>query len=201
MRPERSLRSLICCAAILGYTSSGHSQPYDASWIESEKLAEGEVSLRTDKLPRNGVSIEVAIRIESTREIIWDILTACEIAPEYVPNVVSCELIDSINEGMSELFIQTVKPAFFIPAFEHVFRLDYHPPDRIDVQRVSGPIDEMDGTWWLLGNADGSVTLVHSLKLRPGIPVPRLFVRATLKRDLPVVLNAVRDRAEALAPQ
>jgi hypothetical protein len=40
---------------------------------------------------------------------------------------------------------------------------------------------------------------MQTLKLRPGIPVPRFFVRATLKHDLPIVLEAVRDRAEAAA--
>jgi hypothetical protein len=32
------------------------------------------------------------------------------------------------------------------------------------------------------------------------MPIPRFLVRATLKRDLPKVIAAVRERAEAAAP-
>jgi hypothetical protein len=168
-------------------------------WIDSNALAAGEVAIRTGKGPRNTVTIDVAIVINAQPEVIWDILTACEIAPDYVPNIVACESIDSIDNGASELFIQTVKPAFFIPKFEHVFRLDYFPPQRIEVHRVSGPIAEMDGYWWLLEQENMTVILMHSLTLRPGIPVPRPFVRSTLRRDLPIVLRAVRDRAQSIS--
>jgi hypothetical protein len=95
------------------------------------------------------------------------------------------------------LFVQTVKPAFFVPRFEHVFRLDYFP-SRVEVHRVSGPIAELDGTWWFLDDGD-AVLVVYSLRLRLGMPVPKFFVRASLRRDVPGILGAVRMRAEALA--
>ena len=171
----------------------------DLAWIDFAEIVAGETVLRTGKAERNAVTIDIATRIRAPKETIWAILRACDIAPEYVPNVVACELIDSINDGKSELFVQTVKPAFFIPRFEHVFRLDYSPYERIDVHRVSGPIAVMEGSWWLLDQQDGSILLLHSLRLQPGMPVPRFFVRATLRRDLPIVLEAVRARAEARA--
>jgi len=194
--PEAQLSILLALSLTLAGTVS--AQDPDTDWIDYAALDAGEIVLRTDKGGRGTVLIDVAVQIDAPREIIWDILAACEIAPEYVPNVVACSRIDSIDDGRSELFIQTVKPAFFVPKFEHVFRLDYDPPNRIGVQRVSGPIDTMDGAWWLLDHNDG-ILLMHTLTLKPGIPVPRMFVRATLKRDLPVVLEAVRDRAELLA--
>lgn len=198
MRVDLAAAILISACVALGPCQSARAQNgADTSWIDWDLIASGDVDLRTGKQDRGGVTIDVAIAIDSSRQAIWDILSACEIAPEFVPNVVDCVLIDSINDGESELFIQTVKPAFFIPKFEHVFRLDYHPPDRIDVHRVSGPIAEMDGSWFLLPYAGDEVLLMHSLKVRPGMPVPRLFVRATLRHDLPIVLRAVRDRAEA----
>lgn len=188
---------LLLCAAAPAAVVTAQSPPLD--WIDHSAIDAGEVEIRMDKGPRGQVLVDVAIRVDAPAKAVWDILVACEIAPEYVPNVVGCRRIDEINDGNSELFIQTVKPAFFIPRFEHVFRLDYHPPTRIDVHRVSGPIAQMDGSWWLLDQKDGSVLLMHTLALRPGLPVPRPFVRATLRRDLPTVLRAVRDRAEAAA--
>jgi hypothetical protein len=86
-----------------------------------------------------------------------------------------------------------------MPTFEHVFRLDYTPYTRIDVSRVSGPIAHMQGSWWLLPQDNGRILLVYELALDPGMPIPRFMVRATLKRDLPKIVAAVRERAEAAA--
>jgi hypothetical protein len=62
---------------------------------------------------------------------------------------------------------------------------------------VSGPIEHMQGSWWLMPQDNGRVLLLYELALDPGLPIPRFLVRATLKRDLPKIMRAVRERAEA----
>lgn len=170
----------------------------DLGWIDQTALQSGEIVWRTGKATPKVATIDVAVLIQAPAEKIWSILTACEIAPEYVPHVTACSVIETVDDGSAELFKQTVKPAFFIPSFEHVFRLDYDPYRRIDVRRVSGPLAHMQGTWWLLPQGDGRMLLIHELELDPGIPVPRFFVRQALRRDLPRVLGAVRSRAEGI---
>jgi hypothetical protein len=196
------LGALLLAASPLGLAPLAFAQEHapDLAWIDVARIAAGETLLQIGKAPRNAVTVDVATRIRAPKEAIFDILRQCEIAPEYTPNVVDCRLIESVDDGKAELFVQTVKPAFFLPRFEHVFRLDYFPYVRIEVSRVSGPLAQMRGTWWLLDQPDGSVLLLHSLLLQPGFPVPRVFVRATLRRDLPVILDAVRARAETRSP-
>src|SRR5690606_37703054 len=105
-----------------------------------------------------------------------------------------------LDDGRADLFVQTIKPIFFIPRFEYVFRLDYTPYERIDMTRLSGgPLDRMEGTWWFLRQTDGSVLLVHSLEVEPAVPIPRFMLRATLRRDLTKIMEAIRDRAEGRA--
>ena len=177
--------------------ASAEPEP-DLSWIDRQAVASGMVFYQTDRAERpQVVLIKLAIDVAAPPQAIWDVLTACQIAPEYVPNVQSCRKLEVLNNGRADLFVQVIKPAFFIPSFEHVFRLDYTPYTRIDVHRVSGPIAHMDGSWWLLPQQGGHTLLVYNLALDPGFPIPRFFVRATLKRDLPKVLSAVRERAEA----
>lgn len=171
---------------------------FDLSWADPAMLEAGEPVIELNKDGRVTL-VEAAIVIAASARQIWDVLVACEIAPDYVPNVVACRSVDLIDGGKSELFIQTVKPAFFIPSFEHVFRMDYMPYARIDIHRVSGPIKQLDSSWWLEPRADGKVLLVYYLVLDPGIPIPRLFVRATLRRDLPRVLVAIQERSRAAA--
>lgn len=201
--PERSRRRrwrrvvavLLLPLAVGGRLSA--AEP-DLGWIDRHALTEGAVLVNTERSERSSkVLVKVATEVDAAPTAIWNVLRACQVAPEYVPNVVSCRSLEVIDDDRAELFIQTVKPAFFVPAFEHVFRLDYTPYTRIDVHRVSGPLAYLEGSWWLLPQVNGRILLLYELALDPGLPVPRFFVRATLKRDLPKILQAVRERAEA----
>lgn len=167
----------------------------EIDWIDRDLLESGEVAVRTSK-DDGVIFVDTAALIHASREDIWDVLTACEIAPQYVSNVLSCESIEVLDDGRAELFVQTVKPLFFVPRFEHVFRLDYWPPDRIDVSRVSGPIDTMDGSWWLIPQPEGTVLLVNSMSVDPGFPIPRFLLRASIRKELTTIMEAVRDVAE-----
>lgn len=169
-------------------------------WMDRSALEDGEVVYRSERAEQGTVSIDVAIVIDADREAIWHFLTACEVSPDYVPHVVECRSIGEVDDGAAELFEQTVKPAFFLPRFDHVFRLDFEPPDRIVVSHVSGPIDRMEGLWQLIERPDGGFIVRHQLVFKPGFPVPRFFVRNTLERDLPKVLREIRQRAEAYDP-
>jgi ribosome-associated toxin RatA of RatAB toxin-antitoxin module len=191
-----SLRASIAALTLLGAARVA-AQP-DLAWIDREALAAGEVVLAAEKSDRPlTVEIKLATEVDASATAIFDVLKACEIAPEYVPNVQSCRKLEQLDGGRADLFVQVIKPIFFVPSFEHVFRLDYTPHERIDVHRVSGPIAYMEGSWWLLPQDDGRILLVYELALDPGMPIPRFLVRATLKRDLPKVVKAVRERAEA----
>jgi hypothetical protein len=200
---SRFVRRWRCAIALLPFLLFatrllGEESEPDLSWIDREAVASGMVFYQTERGDRpQVVVIKLAVEIAAPPQVIWEILTACQIAPEYVPNVQSCRKLALLDDGRAELFVQVIKPAFFIPSFEHVFRLDYTPYTRIDVHRVSGPIAHMDGSWWLLPQPDGRTLLVYNLALDPGFPIPRFFIRATLKRDAPRVLSAVRERAEA----
>ena len=169
-----------------------------STWIDRDAVAAREIIVNADRGDRPlTVVVRIAAEVDAPPTAIWEILTACEIAPEYVPNVVSCKKLEELDGGRADLFVQTIKPIFFLPTFEHVFRLDYTPYTRIDVHRVSGPIAHMEGSWWLLPQDNGRILLVYQVAVDPGLPIPRFLVRATMKRDLPKIMQAVRERAEA----
>ena len=194
----RHWRVLSMAVSLLAFCSTSRAQPDDQFIARhAAALNAGEVALELEKYGPV-THVDTAIVIDAEPQTIWDILVACEIAPDYVPNVVACRSLQIINEGRAELFIQTVKPAFFIPAFEHVFRMDYERWERIVISRVSGPIRQLNSTWNLEPRTDGSILLTYTLQVDPGIPIPRLFVRQTLRRDLPRVLEGIRTRAESM---
>lgn len=186
-------------AAIVALVSSvGAAAQPDLTWIDRDAVAAGEILVVAERSDRPlTVDVKIAAVVDAPPEAIFAVLKACEIAPEYVPNVVRCTKLEELDDGRADLFVQEIKPIFFLPTFEHVFRLDYTPYTRIDVHRVSGPIALMEGSWWLVPQDNGRILLVYELALDPGMPIPRFLVRATLKRDLPKVMAAVRERAEA----
>jgi ribosome-associated toxin RatA of RatAB toxin-antitoxin module len=187
-------------AAVLFAAGPRLSQAQDPEfdWVDWDRVAAGEVLFEAyNEDERGTVTIRLAIAIDADAETVWELITACEISPEYVPHVIACSRIDSTAEGNTELFKQTVKPAFFLPKFEHVFQLDYFPFERIEVSHISGPIERLEGLWELVPQADGGIVLLHRMTVNPAFPVPRFFVRNTLERDLPGVLREIRRRAEA----
>jgi ribosome-associated toxin RatA of RatAB toxin-antitoxin module len=197
-RPDlKGAAARVAAAATLLGVSTALSAQVSAEFLEkfSSELDAGEPVL---ELTKGGpvTHVEAAIVIDAASDAIWDVLIACDVAPEYVPNVVDCQSIEVLNDGAAELFIQTVKAALWV-TFEHVFRMDYEPHERITISRVSGPIRRMESAWELLPRADDSVLLTYSLAVDPGIPIPRWFVRQTLRRDLPKVLEAVKERSTA----
>jgi len=192
----RRRRVAAVIVVIAGFANRSVAQPDDLAWVDFDRLDAGEVVMETTGTARGTVHIDLAIAIDADWETIWDILKACEIAPEYVPHVVACRRVATIEDCDCELFEQSVKPAFFLPRFEHVFKLEYFPPHTIEVSHVSGPLDQMEGSWRLVERPGKPIILIHSLTLKPSFPVPRMFVRNTLRRDLPTVLLEVRQRAE-----
>lgn len=191
----RFTRAALAVLLLSLFANRGGAQTDDLDWIDWESLDAGEVVVQTSKVDRGTVHIDLAIEIDADWQSVWDLLTACEISPEFVPNVLACRRLAAVDECNCELFEQTVKPAFFLPKFDHVFELEYFPPQRIEVRHVSGPIDRMDGSWTLMQSPDRPLVLIHSMTVKPGFPVPPLFIRNTLKRDMPKVLEEIRDRS------
>ena len=187
-------------AVISALPVSLSAQDADLDWLVQEELQAGRILVDFGDDQRYSGHIRAAVLIEATVERVWAILVDCEKAPEYVPNVLSCELIETLEQQNAQIFRQRVKPRWYLPGFEHEFRLDYQPYTRIDVNRVSGPLGKLEGTWRLLPRTGGGIILVYSLDFEPGLPVPRLIVGRILGHDLPVTLAAVRDRAEGVSP-
>jgi ribosome-associated toxin RatA of RatAB toxin-antitoxin module len=168
----------------------------ETAWPLLKDLAPGTVLTRVDDDGRFRGHIDVAVLIAAEPPEIWAVLRDCASAPDYVPNVKSCERVAVVEGGRAEIFRQTVRLAWFLPSIEHEFSLEYEPFQEIRVRRVSGPFIRLDGIWSLRPQPGGNTLLVYSLDFDPGLPLPRIVVGATLRRDLPEVLQAIRDRAQ-----
>jgi ribosome-associated toxin RatA of RatAB toxin-antitoxin module len=146
----------------------GAAQGVSPAWPQSAALDRGEVVMRVDEDGRFRGHIELAVLIAASPERIWGVLRDCASAPEYVPHVQSCELVERLDE----------------------------PYSAMTLSRVDGPLGRLDGRWTLQPRADGKTLLQYVLDFEPGLPVPRFLVARSMLRDLPEVLQEVRRRAE-----
>src|SRR5687767_7923589 len=108
MRPPALLLTAVALAFV-GLASDAAAQPEpDLSWIDRDAVAAREIIVNAERGDRPlTVVVRIAAEIDAPPTAIWKILTACEIAPEYVPNVVSCKKIEELDGGRADLFVQT----------------------------------------------------------------------------------------------
>jgi ribosome-associated toxin RatA of RatAB toxin-antitoxin module len=184
---------------VLGCTWStiGLAQPPDLSWLEEDRLSEREIlfDFGGDEFYRG--RIRAAVVIEAPLKRVRDVLMDCESAPDFVPKIRSCVLIETLEQQKTQIFRQQVKIAWFLPAIEHEFSLFDERPGRIRVRKISGPFEVLDGDWWLVPTRDGGTTLIYELTFDPGLLLPRFVVGRTLRNDIPDTLLAIRSRAES----
>ena len=79
-----------------------------------------------------------------------------------------------------------------------MFRAEYQPFERVSFSGVRGDFEENSGVWELVPRRDGAATIVtYRAQVLPRFYVPRWIALASLKRDLPVLMQGLRASSEA----
>ncbi|MEL7487434.1 MAG: SRPBCC family protein [Pseudomonadota bacterium] len=169
---------------------------FDLTAEDMAALQRGDVLVRTVK-SENGRRVEAAIEIENTTAAIWSVMTDCAAAPRFVPNLQRCEVTDSAADGAWEIIEHEVKYSWIAPKTVYRFRADYEAERHIRIERISGDLRRLEGDWRLTPSADDeSVIVTYSVNLEPGVPVPGFIVRRALRKDVPAVLEALREQVK-----
>lgn len=189
---SRVVGPLLLCASLT--TSAQKALP---DWVDEALLEAREIQLDFGDDSRFHGHIRAAVIIDAEPRIIWEILRDCERTPEYLENVLSCELVETLADGRAQIFRQRAKLRWFLPSFEHVFRLDYEPNRRITVSRVSGPFERLDAVWQLQPIGPARTRVIYELDVEPSRLIPTFLLSGPLRRDVLNAMRAVRDRAES----
>jgi hypothetical protein len=162
---------------------------------DAEEHSDVEVSVALDPAAQSGRA-SASVKIHARREVIWPLLTSCKDALEMVPGLVTCEVLATAPDKSWQLIRQVMNYSWYVPRLTYVMRAEYEYPARVSIERVTGDLRVMKGSWYL--ESDGEFTVAHyALDLAPGFWVPRWLVRAALRHDLPKLLRALRERAES----
>ena len=197
--PPLSRLVLFCFAATSLTAFAGERPSAIASESVWSNLEEGKVEiLHSETPPSKGDDRHViaAILIDHPVKAVWDVIEDKESASEYIKDLKSATIIE--DQGDYQLVEQKLKIGP-LPTFTYVIKHEATPPHRVDFNRVSGDLKNVEGYWEFHPLDRGTKTLlIYSLEIAPGIPVPPFIIKNSMKKSLPEALRAVKARVENL---
>jgi uncharacterized protein YndB with AHSA1/START domain len=187
---------LIC--ALLACAGAG-AQDWTLSAEDMALLDRREVLLPPDPNHERGDgNFRAAIEIDAPAERVFRTMTDCAQALKFVPNLTRCSVLETAPDGSWQVILHEVSYEWFVPRASYVFRAEYEPFTRVRFSAVRGDFDVNEGVWELIARRDGAATVVtYRARVVPRFFVPRWLALASLKRDLPELLQGLRARCEA----
>jgi hypothetical protein len=166
---------------------------------ESAQHGDIDVAVSLDAAEQSG-SASASVRIHARREVVWSLITSCIEALRLVPGLVACDVEETAPDRSWQRIRHVVDYSWYTPKVTYEFRASYDQPKRVSIERISGGLRVLRGSWIL--QSDGDYTVAHySVDLAPDFWVPQWIVRVALRRDLPKMLRALRSRAEQVQAQ
>lgn len=171
-----------------------------ASWLadatSEAQLSAGQVVIRTELGPGQA-SVEAAIRVHATMQVIWKLITNCDSVSTFVPGLKHCERLQSATDGSWSVVEHDIRYSSLMPMIRSIVRSHYQAPHRVDFTGIGGNVKAESGSWVLEPAPDTRLTTVeYSITIEPGFFIPRTVVRHSLSRELPVMLTELRVQAE-----
>jgi hypothetical protein len=154
-----------------------------------------DVSVVLDAAEQSG-SANATVRMHARREVVWGLITSCPEAMGMIPGLISCNVMETASDRSWQRIRHVMNYSWYVPTVTYEIRASYQRPVHITIERVSGDLRILRGSWDLQG--EGDYTVAHYMvDLAPGFWVPSWIVQAALQRDLPKMLRSLRSRAEA----
>jgi hypothetical protein len=166
---------------------------------ESTQHGDLDITVSLDAREQSG-SARASVRIHARREVVWSLITSCTEALHLVPGLKACDVMETAPDRSWQRIRHVMENSWYAPRLTYEIRANYDEPSRVSIERVSGDLARLRGSWEL--QSDGADTVAqYAVDLAPGFWVPRWIVRAALRRDLPKMLRALRTRAELVQKQ
>ena len=178
---------------LLFYALGAQAQELDKDVLQ--QVLDGEVYVMTE--PREGSRIgrvHAAVYIDAPTSIIWQAMTQCDESIEFVPRMKICEEIEA--EGSRHVIRHEIKYFKLWPRQKYVFEADFVDEQQVDFRRLSGDLKHLEGQWRLERQAAGGTLVRYWVDMDPGGFVPKRLVRRALRKDLPELMNALREHVQ-----
>jgi len=134
-----------------------------------------------------------SITINTPIKVIYDVVTDFETYPEFLPETREVEIIKkNAKSAQVEFTIKLIKTIRYM--------LDYKltPPKKVVWSYVEGDFRDCSGSWVFTEQGKGVTEATYTVDVEFGLFVPKKITEMLVGRNLPVLMNSFKERAEGL---
>ncbi len=136
-------------------------------------------------------AVTKSIKIDAPPQKIFNILSDYENYPETMPGIKSAEVLeDENNIAVVEFQIHIVKK------FNYTLKLVHDPPGSIVWTYVGGDFKDINGSWILEEQEDGSTMAHYSVDVEGGFLIPKAISNKLNSINIPQLLETVKWLSE-----
>ena len=171
----------------------------DEMWSD---LRKGKVLTQRRPVPddKSGTRVAAFAIVRASAGEVFEVISDCERLPEFMPNFDRCTYVEPDDPLPSnERWARQELTFGFRPMRVNIEMIQHNelfPPHRLTWRRVSGDTRYNEGYWRIVPVSDGVQFLVYDLLVDAGRAVPGWIQRILTERDLPNVVDVVRERVE-----
>jgi ribosome-associated toxin RatA of RatAB toxin-antitoxin module len=135
--------------------------------------------------------------IDAPPAVVFQMMTSCADALEYVPHLRLCRVRDRAADLTWELVEHEIDFGWYAPRVKYVFRADMVTDHSITFRQVSGDFKANHGIWEFEPMPGERTLLRYRVYMDPPGYIPNWLARSTFKRELPQMLTELRRHCEA----
>ena len=146
----------------------------------------------------DAVIVEARARLDCDLQLAWDVLTAYDRYPDFIPDLKSSRVLS--RSGNTAVIEQRGEAGFFLYHFpiEVIFDVTEVPGSSVSSRAVSGNFKEMTGHYSLSAD-EGGLLLTYSGRLVPAFGLPPLIgvpaVKAAVRKQFTALVQEIARRA------
>jgi len=147
------------------------------------------------------VQLSAVIKIAAAVAVVWDTLVSCDKALQYVPDIRECEVLQTGIDQQGNAFDITrhrIKPYFFLPSVNSIFRANYQRPEHIEFYRQGGDLRFFRGQWQFIESDTDETLLYYQATVDLHKRLNQRSEMRILNRDVPRMLMDLRELAESI---
>jgi hypothetical protein len=187
--------AIALCAAPSSDAAPGVPPDAGLAPADRTRLLAGEVLVDGVRTDAAGGAARARAVMRGPAEAAWAVVVSCEAAFRFVHGLRECEVLEDTGERARVR--QAVRPNWFLPTTEFVYRVERRPWSAMSLHLEAGEVDALEGAWRFDALDEGMILVTHEIRVAPRFPAPRWVVRATIRGDLPDMLACIRGLAGA----
>ena len=138
--------------------------------------------------------VSAVIDIGASPAAVWAVLADCARAPEVIPHLESCRIVERDSSGRWDIREHIINPPL-LPRIRTLVRNDFNPPRRFAFKLIGGDMRVSDGAW-TLQPLNGGTRVSYDAVIAPKFSAPQFLITRALSQDFPAMLKSIQ-RASA----